>query len=160
MQSNQLAHDMLDKIDDPNVRQQYANILNGQIIGFVHCDSKFCGGRVIGNMMADGTCQETPPVPPSKSQMKRFIAMGKQIPHFVSGLEGDRVRLDGSRGFRCYCGNNSILHKHEQGHVTATAPSKRDLEAVFGKMHRNPSEYPEVNGKITIDGFTLEKVQV
>lgn len=160
MQSQDIAHDMLSKIEDPNVRQQYGNILNGQIVGLVHCDSKACSGRVIANLMSDGSCQETEPLPPSKSMVKRLEAGGKTVPHFVSGLEGDRVRLDGSRGFRCYCGNNSILHEHEVGHIQANAPSKRDLEKVFGKMAANPTEYTEVDGKLSIDGFTIERVEV
>lgn len=155
-----IADDMLQHIEDPAIRQQYGNILNGQIVGIVHCHSQFCKGRAIANVMADGSVQELPPVLPSQSMVKRLTSLGQPIPHFVSGLEGDRVRLDNSRGFRCYCGNNSILHKHEQGHVTANAPTKRDLEQVFGKMQANPSEYNEINGKVYIDGFSIEKVAV
>lgn len=160
MQPNALAHDMLNKIEDPNVRQQYANILNGQIVALVHCNSNYCEGRVIANIMADGTCQETTPLSPTDDHVKKLAKAGKRVPIYTSGLEGDRVRLDGSRGFRCYCGNNSILHAHEKGHIAANAPSKRDVEAVFGKMARNPSDYPEVNGKMDVDGFTIERVLV
>lgn len=155
-----IANEMLNKITDPVERERYGNILNGQIVALVHCDSKACGGRVIADVMADGRCQEREPIVPSQSQIKRFVAMGKQVPHYVSGLEGDRTRLDGSHGFRCYCGNNSILHANEVGHISHNAPSKRDLEQIFGKMQRNPTEYPEVNGMISIDGFTIERVQV
>lgn len=177
MQPTQLANEMLNKITDPVERERYGNILNGQVSAVVHCNSKTCKGRVIADIMADNSCQETEPLTPTDEMVakaekqnaktakynekhpdepKEFVV----LPQYISGLEGDRIRLDGSRGFRCYCGNSSILHEHEQGHVGANAPSKRELEKVFGKMLMNPSEYPEVNGKMIVDGFTIERVQV
>lgn len=154
----QLAHDMLQHIADPNVRQQYGNILNGQVVGIVHCHSQLCKGRAIAQLMADDTVQELPPVEVTEAQAKKFIKAKQPIPRYVSGLEGDRVRLDGSRGFRCYCGNASILHEHEQGIITANQPTKRDIEAVFGKMSRNPSKYNEIDGTLYVDGFSIERV--
>lgn len=183
------AQDMLQHIDDPNVRQQYANILNGQVIGIVRCHSKTCKGRIIGRIMADNNCVEDEPLAPSlellqdiQDKNNAIAAKNEKIvarnakhsddpdyepkamlplinpPIYVSGLEGDRTRLDGSRGFRCYCGNSSILHEHEQGIISGNQPTKRDLEKVFGKIQSKPTEYNEINGKVYVDGFSIEKV--
>lgn len=153
-----IAEEMLQHIADPSVREQYAGILNGQTIGIVHCHSQFCKGRAIAHVMNDGKIVELEPVTPSEKQAAAFIKAKKQVPRYVSGLEGDRMRLDGSRGFRCYCGNSSILHEHEQGIISHNQPSKGDLERVFGKLQAKPSTYNEIDGTLYIDGFSIERV--
>jgi hypothetical protein len=163
MNPKPVAHDMLQYITNPEIRQTYANILNGRIVAQVRCNSATCKGRVIAHISADengelGVAHEVLPLEPTQAQIRKFEKEGHTPPTYVSGLEGDRVRLDGSRGFRCYCGNNSILHKHEVGHVRANSPTKRDLEQVFGKMHSQPIKYKEVNGKMDVDGFTIERI--
>lgn len=143
-----VVEDMLANITDPKLRDAYGEIINGKTTHFVHCNSVACGGRVIAYINADGLVRETKPVL-SDDALKGV---------YSSGLEGSRQRLDGHLGFRCYCGNNSILADEEKGIIDANVPSKQDLYRVADRLSRRTRIALPTVGDITIDGFTKEKI--
>lgn len=183
--------DMLKNIEDPKLREVYGSIISGQIVKQVRCMSddifekqevrvtddegrtilyqrgekkgqpkteiknvltrKGCKGRVIAYIDEAGKVDETEPVlsPPEAMSL------------YESGLEGSRLRLDGQVGFRCYCGNNSILCEEEKGVITPARPSQADLEKIASRLtKRNGNMYEPKNGKTEIDGFVIEEVKV
>lgn len=152
MQINQnVAKDMLQNIQDPQMREVYGNILSGKVVAQVRCMSKNCKGRVIGFLDDSGKISETPPVVDKKG--KNGI--------YSSGLEGSRYRLDGVMGFRCYCGNNSVLCEEEKGIITPARPSQEDLQKIADRLSRRTHNlYEPKNGKATVDGFIIEDVKV
>lgn len=148
-----VADQMLQHITDPGLQAKYASILNGQVEFAVHCNSKQCAGHIIAYLDTNGSITEIDPITPTEKQRAK-ASYGL----YVSGLEGSRQRLDGQWGFRCYCGNNSILASHEQGIIGSNPPTKRDLEKIFGKLQEIPTNYVEQNGLLEVDGFTLERI--
>ena len=94
-----VVKDMLGNIKDPKLRGVYGSIISGKIVAQVHCLSDHCKGRVIAFIDETGKVGETDP------EVSPEGANGL----YSSGLEGSRQRLDGQMGFRCYCGNSSIL---------------------------------------------------
>lgn len=146
-----LANEMLQQIEDPKARQLYGGILSGDIGAQVHCNSKTCKGRVIAHIRGDGIVTETPPV----------IDKSGKFGLYSSGLEGSRVRLDGVLGFRCYCGNNSVLCKEEDGVITPAMPTREQVQNILVKINnRKGVQYIAKNGKMDIDGFTIEELKV
>lgn len=146
-----VIHDMISQIEDPKARQLYGGILSGDISSFVHCMSKTCKGRIIAHVRADGIVTETPPVIDTKGKFGLYS----------SGLEGSRVRLDGVLGFRCYCGNNSVLCKEEDGVITPAMPTREQVQNILVKINKRKGEqYIAKNGKIEIDGFIIEELKV
>lgn len=143
-----VVNNMLKNLPAP-MRQAYGSIVNGDVTHLVHCDSKKCKGKIIAHIMTDGRVIETQLVIDPKGKYGRYS----------SGLEGSRQRLDGNWGFRCYCGNNSILSSQEQGHIGAGAPSKEDIMTIANKVQRKPTKISTKGGKISVDGFTLEQVR-
>lgn len=144
-----VVNNMLKNLPAP-MRQAYGSIVNGDVTHLVHCDSKTCKGQVIAHIMSDGRVIETQLAVDPKGKYGLY----------KSGLEGSRQRLDGNWGFRCYCGNNSILSAQEQGHIGAGAPSKEDIMKIAGKVQRHPTKIKARGGKISVDGFTIEQVKV
>lgn len=143
--------DMLGNIKDPKLREVYGSIISGKIVAQVHCMSKTCKGRVIAFIDETGKVDETDP------ELSPEGAYGL----YSSGLEGSRQRLDGLLGFRCYCGNNSILCEEEKGIITPARPSQEALQKIAQRLgERKPNTYVPRNGKIKIDGFIVEEVKV
>lgn len=132
---------MVQSIENPAVRQQYEMIIGGQIVAEVCCNSKICKGRVIGHRYHDGqwiTANET----------KR------------SGLMSHRERFDGQLGFRCRCGNDSIVAAQEKDIIGAAAPSKKDLMTIFGRVQESPTVVKQESaGAFTVDGFTIKMLK-
>lgn len=111
-----------------------------------------CKGRVIATIDDQGRVDETEPLPNDNAFFRGV---------YKSGLEGSRLRLDGQRGFRCYCGNNSILCEEEQGVITPSRPSRADIEKIAERLSkRNGNIYLPKNGKTEIDGFVIEEIKV
>lgn len=183
--------DMLANIKDPKLREVYGAIVSGKIIGEVHCNSedvsgtqdvpvlgkdgevvlyqrgdkkgevkterknvitrKGCKGRTIAYIDESGKVQEAEP---EKSPEGAYGL-------YSSGLEGSRIRLDGQLGFRCYCGNNSILCKEEKGIITPARPSTEDMQTIANRLSkRKVNLYVPEDGKTNIDGFTIVEVKV
>ena len=144
-----IIEDMLKNLPDSQ-RKAYGAIVNGEITHLVHCDSKTCKGKVIAHIYADGRVVETDLVIDKKGKYGLYS----------SGLEGSRQRLDGNWGFRCYCGNNSILAEAEQGQIGRGAPSKENIETIAQRLSKKPTKVAIKGDKIAVDGFTVEKVRV
>lgn len=182
--------DMLANIKDPKLRQVYGNIISGKIVAQVRCNSediftevdvpildengdivyyergknkgqakterkniltrKGCKGRVIAFIDENGKVSETEP------ELSPEGAYGI----YSSGLEGSRARLDGQLGFRCYCGNNSILCEEEKGIISPALPSTEDLQKIADRLSRRKINlYKPKNGETNIDGFTVIEVR-
>lgn len=189
-----LINDMLKNIPDPKMRSIYGQIASGDIAQKVLCMSediyedrevalldendepvlfksgphkgepktkvenvlvrKGCAGRVIAHIYSDGRIEETPPV---ESDSARF--------GYESGLEGSRIRFDGQRGFRCYCGNNSIMCEEEKGILNPNMPvppTQDDLYQIAERLSKRetPNLTPDESGKLSIDGFVIEEVRI
>lgn len=144
--------DMLGNIADPKMRDVYGSIISGKIVAQVRCKSDVCKGRVIAYIDDSGKVDETNPVIDKKGKYGLY----------KSGLEGSRQRLDGQMGFRCYCGNSSILCEEEKGIITPARPSQEDLQSIANRLskRKNKLMYMPNNGKKEIDGFVIEEVKV
>lgn len=186
-----VVKDMLKNIKDPKLRGVYGSIISGKTVAQVRCMSeditaeqevpvldkdgnpelykrgdkkgepktelktvvtrKGCKGRVIAYIDETGKVDEAEP------ELSPEGAYGR----YSSGLEGSRQRFDGQVGFRCYCGNNSVLCEEEKGVITPARPSQADLEKIAKRLvRRNGNEYLPKNGKTNIDGFVIEEVKV
>lgn len=111
-----------------------------------------CAGRVIAYIDESRRVDETEPV----ANANEFYNG-----HYSSGLEGSRVRLDGQLGFRCYCGNNSVLCEEEKGVITPARPTSDDLQKIADRLSRRKgNEYMPNKGKTNIDGFIIEELKV
>lgn len=154
--ANNTVKDMLANIPDRKLRGVYGSIVSGKILALVHCLSDNCKGRVIAHISAEGRVEELAPV--ANKAPKKGAPIAQKL--YSSGLEGHRQRLDGQWGFRCYCGNNSILCKEEQGVITPARPSEKDLVTIAGRLDkRRGNPYQSKNGKTEVDGFLIEEVK-
>lgn len=147
-----VINDMLGNIKDPGLRGVYGAILSGKIVAQVRCMSDRCKGRVIAHIDEQGAVTETPPVLDPKGKYGLY----------KSGFEGVRERLDGQLGFRCYCGNSSVLCEEEQGIITPARPTQEDLNKIAERLSRRKviNPYLPKDGKTNIDGFVIEEIKV
>jgi hypothetical protein len=160
MQANQtLINGMLNNIADPGIRKTYGDILRGRYAYNVFCinpqmnpktekpfHAKKC---LVGHMTASGQVYDSQTVDKEREP--------------IAGLLTSRDRLDGRKGFRCYCGNSSIQCAEELGVLKQSAapmpPTKRELEEIFLKIQssgKGPLQF--VGGVAEYDGFRLEQV--
>ena len=184
-----IVKDMLRNIPDPRMREQYGRLLNGEIAREVKCLSedaytdveqpvlddknepvlyksgphkgepktetvkqltrKGCKGRVIAHITASGKVIETAPVPDRNGPNGIYS----------SGLEGSRIRLDGTLGFRCYCGQNSILLEEEQGVITGVPPSEADLNTIALRLSKRTNIIVPAHVKAQKEGFAVVDVR-
>lgn len=184
-----LVKDMLRNIPDPKLREQYGRLLTGEVIAEVHCLSddiyvdrevpvldednvqvfyqrgpnkgkpkmemknvlirKGCKGRVIALISKNGKVTETEPV--------SDVTGPNGI--YSSGLEGSRIRLDGSLGFRCYCGQNSILLEEEQGIISNRPPSESDLNEIALRLSKRTNIIVPAHIKAQKEGFEVVDVR-
>ncbi len=158
VQDNVVA-DMLRNLP-PAQQQAYGDIINGNVTHFVKCDSDYCKGAVIGHIMQDGRVVEAKLKTPTQKELKGAEKAKISYGLYTSGLEGSRQRLDGNWGFRCYCGNNSILAEQEQGIITAGAPTQKDIFKIADNLQRKPTKVTQSGGKLSVDGFTVEQVGI
>ena len=184
-----LVKDMLRNIPDPKMREQYGRLLSGEIAQEVHCLSddiyedrevpvlddngepvlyktgknkgdprtevksvlirKGCKGRVIAYIGRNGKVTEAGPI------------AGSDGPNgiYISGLEGSRIRLDGTLGFRCYCGQNSILLEEEQGIITNRLPSESDLNTIALRLSKRTNIIIPAHIKAQKEGFEVVDVR-
>lgn len=185
-----LIRDMLKNITDPKLREQYGRLLSGDVVKVVKCLSddiyemqdvpilnkkgepklyttgkkkgqpkterknvlvrKGCKGRIIANISSSGKVTETTPVEDVNGRYGKYS----------SGLEGHRVRLDGTLGFRCYCGNNSILLEEEKGIITAVPPSEQDLQTIALRLSKRTNIILPAHVRDQKEGFAVEDIKV
>lgn len=147
--------EMLQAIPDQDTREHYERIVNGVISHELRCNSKLCKGRVIAHLYVDG--QWVGDV--EEKIVKKGTPIKGTFPVY-SRLETYRIRFDGQTGFKCGCGNSSILAAAEDGVISGTPPSKNDLRKIYGNMQEKPGDYAEAaDGSITVDGFTINPVK-
>lgn len=144
-----LVNEMLKHIPDPGLRDYYAKIANGQFTHQVCCHSKSCKGRVIGRKMALDNNRY--------SWVDDDLVGEDGRP--VSGLASSRQRFDGKEGFRCWCGNDSILAKAEKGIIGGNPPTAEDLQKIATRLGPDLMTQPVQNGKVKVDGFTVEEIR-
>lgn len=146
---------MVQAIEDPATREHYAHIISGQISHELHCDSRLCMGRVIAHKYHDGQWVGDVPAKIVKKGNEK-----KGIFPVLSQLETYRIRFDGQTGFKCGCGNTSILAAAEDGVIGPAPPSKNDLRKIYGNLQEQPGNYQEaMDGSIQVDGFTIRPVK-
>ena len=143
---DKIIKDMLANISDPSLQSMYGSILAGDIIARVHCLSDTCNGTVIATIDKLNVVSETAPI--------------EKDGVYISGLEGSRKRFDGQIGFRCYCGNESILCDEERSIITPARPTKDDLTLIANRLSgRKGDPYQKINGTIVVDMFAIEDVK-
>ena len=139
----QNINEMLNKLP-ANQRKSVLNIMNGQTIANVYCNSKTCKNRLIGTI--------------DKSNKFNAIVDKDGMMH----ARASRPRLDGYLGFQCWCGNDSRLASQEKGvkGIEQNAVTKNDIDQVFKNLEKSPANYEIKNNKQKIDGFTIEYLEV
>lgn len=145
--SDSQLKEMISNISDPAVRAQYEAQLTGAT-HVVKCLSKTCKGRVIGERNALGAWLDATGVP-KKGRAKRY------------GLRSTRQRLDGHTGFSCRCGNYSITSEAEQGVISGSAPTRKDLAKVFERQKAKGAKVKQHDdGSTEVDGFLVTPLGV
>lgn len=153
--TDEQIQEMLQAIPDPATREHYQRIVDGVISHELHCDSKLCKGRVIAHLYADGQW-----VGDVSEKIVKKGNEDKGIFPLYSRLETYRIRFDGQTGFKCGCGNSSILAAAEDGVISGTPPTKNDLRKIYGNLQENPADYSaDPDGSLTVDGFTIKPVK-
>lgn len=145
--SQQLIQELIDNIPDPKMRAHYGQIVNSRIVAKVNCLSNECKGRCVGYLKSDGFVVEE-------------ITVDKKTGARIAGIETSRDRFDGQKGFKCTCGNSSIVALSEQGIITAAQPNTADLEQIAQNLKKLPINYTEINGVKEVDGFAIERYEV
>ena len=150
---------MLNNISDPGMRATYASILNGDFPYKVYCmnpqkNSKgklfHKKGALIGYMDGKHKCIDEPRID------------NNGVP--VSGIETSRDRLDGRKGFRCYCGNWSIEAREEQGSIQrgliTGPPTKKDILTIHDKLQKSGKKLGmQFSGGVAeYDGFLVRRM--
>lgn len=150
---DQTAKGMLASITDPQLREQYGNILSGDFPYRVYCASPATKVHRVGQLIGYLTKQLKAIDEPT------FNKAGEPI----SGIETSRDRLDGRKGFKCYCGNYSIQSIEEQAVFGSRShpapPTKQELSDIFEKVKaagKTPG-IPFVNGEAEYDGFVIKE---
>jgi hypothetical protein len=153
---------MLASITDPKMRELYGNILGGNVTHQVECLSSTCKGRIVGYIFAPSMNGQV--VVSDNLLMDEKTAtpvLDEQTGLPVSGIKSSRERLDGQRGFSCWCGNTSILAQEEKGVISANMPTMDDLQKIAGRLQaKGGQSRPVINDIIEVDGFKIVKVKV
>jgi len=155
---------MIKNVSDPKLRKMYGNIINDK---FPH--EVFCADPKI-NPKTKKPFHATPCKIGFLDQDGRAIdaSATNKAGEALAGIETSRDRLDARKGFKCYCGNSSILSKEEKGHfesaptpALAKAPSKEDLMAIYDAMQKNNTTtgYQFIGGECAYDGFIIREVK-
>lgn len=162
-----IAEEMLKTITDPRMRQQYADILSGRASYRVWClnPGKYTNDEgklkpyhakkcVIGYITASGAVMDV-----------QIIGTDGTV---LAGISSSRDRLDGRKGFACYCGNTSIrseeeqkvLGTYEEVPAITTPPTREQLMGIFELVQKNnKGALVFEGGTASYDGFMLEEVK-
>lgn len=75
----------------------------------------------------------------------------------VESVISGRCRMDGYWGWQCRCGNYSIASAQETKAIANLAsPKPQEIDEIVRNLER--PHVREVDGNISVDGFTLVKV--
>lgn len=163
MQINQnLLKQMIKNVADPRLREAYATAISGKYPFNVYCMNPQIlkgekkpahkAGLLVGYMTARGKIVIDEPTFRKVGKHKRPIA----------GIKTSRDRLDGVKGFSCWCGNSSIVAREEAdimvpGHV----PDSNDMSKIYQRLQkRGPNPIGQLGGTLEYDGFKVEEVAV
>lgn len=85
---------------------------------------------------------------PNHHQARNVVPISNKLGSF-------RQRLDGAMGYKCACGNNTILSTIESG-IVPVATRKKDGTVIIpeGGMELQPHHYGLVQDKIRTQGYT------
>lgn len=148
---NGILNNMLKNIADPRLRETYGAIIAGKFPFHVYCmtpkSKRHKPGVLIGYVDNKGRAIEE-------------TVQGKDGDP-VSGIATSRDRLDGRKGFSCWCGNSSIVAAEEQGVIVPRhVPTQEDLLTIHGRLQQSKKgDLQFVNGKVEYDGFMIEEVR-
>lgn len=157
---------MIQAIPDPKLRETYGAIAAGKFSIAVHCmnPQKLPGekknahakGVLIGYIDLKGRAVDEP--------------IARDDDTVVSGIETSRDRFDGRKGFKCYCGNDSVRAPEEQRvigdykktPVFSRPPTRDELSGIFNEIQKSGKTpgYEFINGSMEYDGFKLEEIKV
>ena len=158
-----VANSMLKNISDPKLRETYGAILSGKYDYKVYClnpqKNPETKKQFHAKKCAIGFITKTGRVIDACTTNKDGQA--------IAGIETSRDRLDGRKGFRCYCGNWSIQAPEEQGVLKqstnialTSAPTQDEMLAILEKVDKSgkgPLQF--INGWVEYDGFGLEEIK-
>lgn len=162
-----LLNNMIQSIPDPKLRETYGAIAAGKMSYSVHCMNP---QNVPGKIK----------LAHKKGELVGFIDLkGRVIDEPVaaedggdpvSGIETSRDRFDGRKGFKCYCGNDSIRSDEEKAvigdydktPVFSRPPTRDELGGIFNELQKSGKTpgYEFINGSMEYDGFKLEEIKV
>ncbi len=139
---NSSLKQIVKSIKDPGDRQALLDIINDDVVKEIYCKSETCKNRLIGRVHRNGAIREV------------------YNENDEAYLRSSRDRLDGYKGFECWCGNDSRIAAQEEEHIKSNGnpPSKAGLEQIFVNVKSHPSNYPVKNAKQIIDGFEIREV--
>lgn len=145
-----LLNTMLKNVSDPQLRETYGAILNGKFPFMVYCLSKKCKGKLIGYLDNNNRAIDEPTINKDGEP--------------ISGIETSRDRFDGRKGFKCYCGNDSILAEEEKGILNRTIvpvpPTRDDMNEIFSRLQKSKKDVLmfDQNHQVEYDGFRIKEI--
>ena len=168
---------------DPQSRKVMANILTGKIVAKVFCLSEDIKSTREVPVLDEKDQPVLYKTGAKKGQIKttteeyisRVGCKGRHIGVIYDNgraepvrdedgnyyLRSTRQRLDGAIGCECWCGQDSRISAQEAGDLRfdGQPPSKEGLEAIFGRIQKNPTVIEIKNGRTVIDGFAFEEMR-
>lgn len=142
--------DQMLKTLPPEAKAAFKKAINEVPTHTIHCMSKKCNGKLVGEIY--------------ENARSPYVLM---VETKESGVARNRKRLDGQWGFKCKCGNDSILAKEEVGNIPMwtkdekplrDAPNTEEMLTIanaIGQRKGNP--YEERNGVKNVDGFEIRR---
>ena len=158
-----IANNMLKNISNPRLRETYGNILQGKYAYKVYCLNPQINPATKkpfhGPKMPIGFITK-------KGQVIDVLVQDKKTGQPMAGIETSRDRLDGRKGFRCYCGNWSIQSPEERGvlqtaktPMAATPPTQEQMVEIFNRVEKSgKGQLLFIKGWAEYDGFALEEI--
>lgn len=151
-----LLNDMLSNISDPKLRDTYAQVISGKFPFIVYCMDPQINpatglsheaGVLIGYVRRNGKTVEEVVVDEDGTR--------------IAALVSSRDRFDGQKGFRCLCGNSSIVCPEEADIVVpGWFPNKADLTKIAKRLEGQVKKAKAltVGSSVEYDGFRVEEV--
>lgn len=162
-----IANEMLKNIPDPRMRQQYADILAGRANYRVYCLNPQRIFNAKGKSIVAHADKCAIGFVNTSGQVIDAMIRAKDGT-ILAGIESSRDRLDGRKGFTCYCGNTSIRSEEEQRILgtykevpaITTPPTREQLTGIFELVQKNnKGALVFEGGTASYDGFMLEEVK-
>lgn len=158
---------MVKNVADPELREHYGNIINDQYPYEVYCLNP---GTFIDDKGKERPFHAKKCKIGYITQKNQCIDLQAQDKNgrILAGIETSRDRFDGKKGFRCYCGNNSITAEEEKDMLesspipnTARPPTREELIAIYEKITVNGKEIGTqfINGEAEYDGFLVKEIK-